>query len=201
MACATLGPDGAWLLQRDGLAVHAREDAPITVVDTVGAGDCFLAGLITALLARPERGRSAGPTRGRPDGSRHRSPVARRVAPRAGECQPLRRAGGLHAPVTKKCAKGWRCGAQRNGRRPVAPYSAGLRLVCGPGCGDGQRGLGGVVPSASAAESRRGGGASAWTASPASPSTRTACTGVAAFAGLAPGLCAVSTAGTAAARG
>jgi fructokinase len=28
----TLGPDGAWLLQRDGLAVHAREDAPITVV-------------------------------------------------------------------------------------------------------------------------------------------------------------------------
>lgn len=64
----TLGPDGAWLLQRDGVAVHAREATPITVVDTVGAGDCFLAGLITALLAGPERGeedlgqRSGGPT-------------------------------------------------------------------------------------------------------------------------------------------
>ena len=55
----TLGPEGAWLLQRDGLAMHAREEAPITVVDTVGAGDCFLAGLITALLAGPERGEEA----------------------------------------------------------------------------------------------------------------------------------------------
>src|SRR3989344_1583629 len=55
----TLGPEGAWLLQRDGLAVHAREEAPITVVDTVGAGDCFLAGLITAWLAGPERGEEA----------------------------------------------------------------------------------------------------------------------------------------------
>ncbi|AYM95284.1 carbohydrate kinase [Acidovorax sp. 1608163] len=55
----TLGPDGAWLLQRDGLAEHAREAAPLAVVDTVGAGDCFLAGLITALLAGPERGQEA----------------------------------------------------------------------------------------------------------------------------------------------
>lgn len=61
----TLGPDGAWLLQRDGIAVHAREDTPITVVDTVGAGDCFLAGMITALLAGPERGEeSLGQRRG-----------------------------------------------------------------------------------------------------------------------------------------
>lgn len=55
----TLGPGGAWLLQRDGQAVHAREETPLTVVDTVGAGDCFLAGLITALLAGPERGEAA----------------------------------------------------------------------------------------------------------------------------------------------
>ena len=55
----TLGPSGAWLLQRDGQAVHAREETPLTVVDTVGAGDCFLAGLITALLAGPERGEEA----------------------------------------------------------------------------------------------------------------------------------------------
>lgn len=55
----TLGPGGAWLLQRDGQAVHAQEQAPLAVADTVGAGDCFLAGLITALLAGPERGQEA----------------------------------------------------------------------------------------------------------------------------------------------
>ena len=55
----TLGPGGAWLLQRDGQAVHAQESAPLAVADTVGAGDCFLAGLITAMLAGPERGQEA----------------------------------------------------------------------------------------------------------------------------------------------
>lgn len=55
----TLGPGGAWLLQRDGQGVHAQESAPLAVADTVGAGDCFLAGLITALLAGPERGQEA----------------------------------------------------------------------------------------------------------------------------------------------
>lgn len=55
----TLGPGGAWLLQRGGEAVHAQESTLLVVADTVGAGDCFLAGLITALLAGPERGQEA----------------------------------------------------------------------------------------------------------------------------------------------
>lgn len=49
----TLGARGAMLLQRDGRAWHSAETAPVTVADTVGAGDCFLAGLLVALLARP----------------------------------------------------------------------------------------------------------------------------------------------------
>lgn len=49
----TLGPRGAVLLQRDGRAWHATETTPVMVVDTVGAGDCFLAGLLAALLPCP----------------------------------------------------------------------------------------------------------------------------------------------------
>ncbi|HAX21759.1 MAG TPA: carbohydrate kinase [Hydrogenophaga sp.] len=49
----TLGPKGAVLLHRDGSGWKAAEPTPITVVDTVGAGDCFLAGLLAALLERP----------------------------------------------------------------------------------------------------------------------------------------------------
>lgn len=49
----TLGPAGACLLQRDGAVHHARDPLPVAVVDTVGAGDCFLAGLLAALLATP----------------------------------------------------------------------------------------------------------------------------------------------------
>lgn len=49
----TLGPKGAMLLARDGAAWHATEQQPVTVADTVGAGDCFFAGLLAALLERP----------------------------------------------------------------------------------------------------------------------------------------------------
>ncbi len=49
----TLGAGGAVLLARDGQAWHSAESAPVTVVDTVGAGDCFLAGLLVAWLQRP----------------------------------------------------------------------------------------------------------------------------------------------------
>ncbi len=46
----TLGGQGAALLTRCGILWQAREPEPIAVVDTVGAGDCFLAGLVTAML-------------------------------------------------------------------------------------------------------------------------------------------------------
>lgn len=46
----TLGGEGACLLTRGGQVWRAREAAPVKVVDTVGAGDCFLAGLLTAVL-------------------------------------------------------------------------------------------------------------------------------------------------------
>ena len=46
----TLGGEGACLLARDGRVWRGRESQPVPVVDTVGAGDCFLAGLLSALL-------------------------------------------------------------------------------------------------------------------------------------------------------
>jgi len=46
----TLGKQGAWLLARDGRRWFAREGAPLEVMDTVGAGDSFFAGLLSSLL-------------------------------------------------------------------------------------------------------------------------------------------------------
>jgi len=48
----TLGAEGACLLTEQGLAWQAREADALAVVDTVGAGDSFLAGLLAALLQR-----------------------------------------------------------------------------------------------------------------------------------------------------
>ncbi|MDT8991001.1 PfkB family carbohydrate kinase [Curvibacter sp. APW13] len=46
----TRGADGASLITRHGDSYHHRESRPLQVVDTVGAGDCFLAGLIVRWL-------------------------------------------------------------------------------------------------------------------------------------------------------
>ncbi len=50
----TLGSEGAMLLLKDGRQWRGRDAAPVTVVDTVGAGDCFFAGFLAGLLAAAE---------------------------------------------------------------------------------------------------------------------------------------------------
>ena len=55
----TLGAEGAWLLHRNGAQCFAKEAQPLEVVDTVGAGDSFLAGLLAHLLRQAEAARGA----------------------------------------------------------------------------------------------------------------------------------------------
>jgi fructokinase len=50
----TLGAKGAYLLHRDGRTWFGRETAQLSIVDTVGAGDCFLAGMLAAWLEGPD---------------------------------------------------------------------------------------------------------------------------------------------------
>jgi len=67
----TLGPQGACLLARDGRQWRARESRPLAVVDTVGAGDCFLAGFMAALLARKTGAGAARALLALPDDAGH----------------------------------------------------------------------------------------------------------------------------------
>lgn len=50
----TLGAEGAWLLHHSGAQCFAKEAQPLQVVDTVGAGDSFLAGLLAHLLRQAQ---------------------------------------------------------------------------------------------------------------------------------------------------
>ena len=70
----TLGAEGACLLTHDGRHWHARETAPVKVVDTVGAGDCFLAGFLAAWLR-------VQPDTGAADGDQSIAPAARLLGP------------------------------------------------------------------------------------------------------------------------
>ena len=56
----TLGAEGAWLLHRHGRQCFAKEAQPLEVIDTVGAGDSFLAGLLAHLLRQAQGAGAAG---------------------------------------------------------------------------------------------------------------------------------------------
>jgi fructokinase len=48
--CLTLGSEGAYLMARDGRSWHGQNEAKLNIADTVGAGDCFLGGLMSSFL-------------------------------------------------------------------------------------------------------------------------------------------------------
>lgn len=56
LVALTCGPTGALLIARDGRRLQLRDSACLQVVDTVGAGDCFFAGLLAEVLAHPATG-------------------------------------------------------------------------------------------------------------------------------------------------
>ncbi|SDJ22461.1 fructokinase [Frankineae bacterium MT45] len=49
LVVVTQGPDGATAFRRSGAPIH-RPGRPITLVDTVGAGDAFMSGLLSTLV-------------------------------------------------------------------------------------------------------------------------------------------------------
>ncbi|RYF65343.1 MAG: carbohydrate kinase, partial [Comamonadaceae bacterium] len=54
LVALTLGAAGAWLLHRNGTQCFAQEAQPLAVIDTVGAGDSFLAGLLAHMLRQAQ---------------------------------------------------------------------------------------------------------------------------------------------------
>jgi fructokinase len=76
----TLGARGAVLMHRDGTVWTASDTQPVTVVDTVGAGDCFLAGMLAALLERPAMRAAATAADLRLDGADAQALLANAIA-------------------------------------------------------------------------------------------------------------------------
>lgn len=76
----TLGAKGAMLIDRAGHVWQVTESAPVKVADTVGAGDCFIAGLVAALLERPSVIQAASPDDIALDGTDVEALLARAVA-------------------------------------------------------------------------------------------------------------------------
>ena len=97
----TRGPHGASLLTRGGQVFHAAEAAKLDVVDTVGAGDCFLAGLVTTML---DLQLTADWGKGQVDPAQARQLLANAIAS-ASICVQRR---GCNPPVRAEVRPAWR---------------------------------------------------------------------------------------------